>query len=80
MRALFSKAARFVIIYSSNTDNNEGFYNTHVFHRKFTDWVDKNERDWTLSETIANIHQYDRMGRVGSFADFYIYRRSSPAQ
>ena len=46
MRSLFNWALRYVVIYSSNTDNNEGFEGTHVKHRTFGKWVAANTNAW----------------------------------
>lgn len=79
MTALFAASHRFVIIYSSNRDENAGFENTHVWHRVFTDWVGKNRPEWQLTRTIPNIYPYLGDHRTGTFADFYIYERRAAA-
>jgi hypothetical protein len=70
MRTLFGASNRFVVIYSSN---HEGRDAPHIRHRKFTDWISRNARDWALLEHIPNKHPYQPGVRGGSFADFYIY-------
>jgi SAM-dependent methyltransferase len=65
MRALFAAAERFVIIYSDNKESEDEA--RHVRHRKFTDWIDSNERNWQLLERVAN--------PLGSWSDFWIYQR-----
>ncbi len=76
MRSLFNAATRFVIIYSSDTDENEGYENTHVKHRKFTSWVEANSVGWSLDRHIPNKYPYKGDYTQGSFADFYIYKRT----
>jgi hypothetical protein len=76
MRTLFGAAQRYVIIYSSNHDDNRGFEGTHVRHRRFTDWVATNLPDWQLKRHVPNRYPYRGNPRTGSFADFYIYERS----
>ena len=74
MRLLFGAAKQFVIIYSSNTNDNEGFVGTHVRHRKFTDWVEKNLPEWKLVRQVPNRYPYHGDYRTGSFSDFFFYR------
>lgn len=74
MRDLFSWATRYVIIYSSNRDENP--LSPHVRHRRFTQWIDKNIADWKLHKHASNPYpeEEERPGDT-SFADFYIYAR-----
>ncbi|WP_434053665.1 MAG: class I SAM-dependent methyltransferase [Roseibium sp.] len=76
MERLFDSATRFVIVYSSNkSDQHEA---KHVRHRKFTDWVDANREDFVLKSHIPNKFPYDASDpRNTSFADFFIYERST---
>ena len=76
MRLLFSAAINFVVIYSSNTDDNSDIPpNSHVFHRKFEDWSTQNAPDWKLIEFTPNRFQFAGNMECGSFADFYIYEQ-----
>lgn len=77
MVTLFKAANRYVIIYSSNSNNNKAYEGTHVKHRKFTDWVDANMPEWELVEHLPNRFPYRGDYRTGSFADFYIYRHGN---
>jgi SAM-dependent methyltransferase len=77
MHTLFGAAERFVIIYSSDTDDNRGYHGTHIRHRRFTEWIDAHLSDWTLSQRIPNRYRYRGNPRTGSFADFFIYVRTS---
>jgi hypothetical protein len=76
MRQLFAAAVRFVIIYSSNTDENEVSQATHVRHRRFNAWIDHHLPEWKLLEHIPNRYPYTGDYKSGSFADFYIYCRA----
>jgi SAM-dependent methyltransferase len=76
MRVLFKVATRYVIIYSSDSDENAGYEGTHVRHRKFTKWIQDNISDWKLLDHIANRYPYKGDYRTGSFADFYIYEKA----
>lgn len=74
MRRLFDASEQYVIIYSSNTNEQIPPVAPHVKHRKFTEWVEENMSNWKLLKYIPN--KYPHVGRKdeGSFADFYIYK------
>jgi hypothetical protein len=75
MERLFVSAKRFVAIYASNFDRRDA---THVRHRRFTDWIDNNRADFVLIDTIKNPYPWDpHASGDTSFADFFIYERSS---
>jgi len=81
MQTLFDAAQRYVVIYSSNSDDNDRFDGLHVRHRMFTRWIELYAPDSTLVEHIPNRYPFRGNHRTGSFADFYIYQkplRSSP--
>ena len=72
MRSLFESAKRFVIVYSSNTDQDLPV--RHVRHRNFTRWVEQNKSEWLLQSTIRNAYPYDPADpEQTSFADFYVF-------
>jgi len=73
MRTLFDASTRYVIVYSSNTDDNRGYEGSHVRHRMFTRWLTENRPSWALIEHIPNRYPYQGDYTQGSFADFYIY-------
>lgn len=73
MRDLFDASDRWVIIYSSNTDD-AGGSPPHIRHRRFTDWVERERTDWCLVDHVPNRFPGD--GNDGtSFADFYVFVR-----
>jgi hypothetical protein len=75
MQRLFECARRFVIVYSSNMDQESPA--THVRHRRFTRWVDENKPEWLLHSTVRNAYPYDDANsEQTSFADFYIFARA----
>lgn len=77
LRNLFKTSDRFVIIYSSNQDEQvEKIQSKHVRHRTFTTWIDKNIEGWQLIKKIPNKYPYDGDYEKSSFADFYIYQKS----
>lgn len=76
MHALFDSARHFVIIYSSNKDEQDDFQPKHVRHRKFTSWVAQNRKDWSLIKTVRNAYPYTGDDTRSSFADFYFFGRA----
>ena len=75
MRGLFDAATRFVIIYSSDHDETLGV--AHVRHRRFSEWVESQRPDFTLSERVPNEFPFDENDPDNtSFADFAVYQRS----
>lgn len=72
MRRLFESARRFVIVYSSNVDQ-DGL-GKHVRHRQFTKWIEQNKPDWCPQSTLKNAYPYDPADpEQTSFADFYVF-------
>jgi len=76
MRTLFEAANRYVIIYSSDSDDNRGYEGTHIRHRKVTGWIHRKFPQWKLVEHIPNKYPYQGDYTQGSFADFFIYART----
>jgi 2-polyprenyl-3-methyl-5-hydroxy-6-metoxy-1,4-benzoquinol methylase len=74
MRALFSLANRYVIIYSSNHE--ERSHAGHIRHHSVTDWVAAHAPEWEQIDFIKNRYPYDRKRPAEtSIADFYIFGR-----
>jgi hypothetical protein len=72
MRRLFESARRFVIVYSSNMD--QDWPAEHVRHRQFTKWVEQHRPDWALQHTLKNAYPHDAADpEQTSFADFYVF-------
>ncbi len=64
---LFDKSNKYVLIFSSNhNDNNHN--SDHIFHRKFTDWVDENKKNFKLIDEVENFLQ--------TSAKFYLFERN----
>ncbi len=78
MERLFDSAERYVIIYSSNTDENPQPRPAHVRHRRFTAWVELHRPDWSLLRQVPNEFPCRGDGTQGSFSDFYFYRKMQP--
>lgn len=76
MKRLFASAERFVVVYSSDTDEWAEAVAAHVRHRRFTRWVEENAREWTLRARIPNRYPFRSEDPQGSsFADFFVYER-----
>jgi hypothetical protein len=72
MRRLFESSQRFVIVYSSNMD--QDWPTKHVRHRQFTRWVEQNKPEWRHKATLKNAYPYDSQNPdETSFADFYVF-------
>lgn len=76
MARLFDAATRFVIVYSSNTDDTLGNQSPHVRHRQFSQWVADHRPHWRLVQHVPNLYPYQGDYRTGSFADFYVFERT----
>ncbi len=75
MATLFNAAEKYVIVYSSNKDENPADLSPHVQHRLFTHWISKNQPGWELLEIIPNKYPVGVDSEEGSFADFYIFSK-----
>lgn len=76
MNRLFDSSERFVIIYSSNTDDNPEGTAAHVRHRNFSKWINEHKKEWELIKHIPNKYFFNGDTKTGSFADFYIYSKA----
>lgn len=76
MSRLFKSSSQFVIIYSSNSVDQQENTLAHVRHRKFTNWITENKPNWKLVKHIPNKLKFEGNATTGSFADFYIYQYS----
>ncbi len=74
MTRLFSASEKYVIIYSSNEDDMEKS-SEHVKHRKFTNWIEENKKEWALISFIKNEYPYNGYYEETSFSDFFIYEK-----
>lgn len=75
MQRLFDASRKYVIIYSSNYQDEAD--PSHVRRRCFTDWVLKHRSDFDLTSVVANKYPFDPSDPSNtSKADFYIYVRN----
>lgn len=72
MKKLFSHSSKFVLIYSSNENKRQFFFQPHIKHRKFSEWIFYNYKNWELLSVTKNPFKYTSKG---SFSDFFIYRK-----
>ena len=76
MNVLFESSERFVVIYSSDTDNNPEGTAPHVRHRHFSSWINENKTEWKLIKHIPNRYPFNGDTKSGSFAEFYIFSKA----
>jgi hypothetical protein len=76
MNRLFDSSERFVVIYSSDTDDNPDGTAAHVRHRNFSKWINDHKVGWKLIKHIPNKYPFNGDTKSGSFADFYIYSKA----
>lgn len=65
MKDLITYAKKYIIIYSSNFE--ETYNNSHVYHRKFTDYIKDNY------PTLKLIYYEHNKHPTLSSANFYVY-------
>lgn len=73
MERLFASSERFVVIYSSDYDEEQHY---HERRRRFSGWVERNASQWRLIRHIPNRFPYTGSPGEGSLSDFYIYERT----
>ncbi len=71
MRHLFQLSSKWVIVYSSNSEEPQDEGVEHCKNRKFVDWVNQNISGWEFVKKIDN-KDPDR-----SISDFYFYKKSA---
>ena len=76
MRRLFNSSRRFVVVYSSNSEQQDELRSPHIRHREFSRWINTNIIGWKLVQQLLNRHPYRGRVEGGSFADFYFYERA----
>jgi hypothetical protein len=76
MNRLFDSSEKFVVIYSSDTEDNPEGTAAHVRHRNFSKWINDHKAEWKLIKHIPNKYPFNGDTKSGSFADFYIYSKA----
>ncbi|MBA7563954.1 hypothetical protein ES708_05616 [subsurface metagenome] len=69
MRHLFLISNKFVIIYSSNSNDGSIFSSPHCKNRRFSEWIKINIPEWELIREIKNRYPNE------SNSNFYIYKK-----
>lgn len=72
---LFSASEKYVIVYSSNTEEQAVQQGPHVKHRKFTHWIEDNIEGWCLAQHVQNRYSQGMNSDEGSIADFFVYAK-----
>ena len=75
MEKLFNASTKYVIIYSSNTNNQINPSIKHFKNRRFTDWINENKINFRLIKLIKNKYSYKKLKTKGSVSDFFIYEK-----
>jgi cyclopropane fatty-acyl-phospholipid synthase-like methyltransferase len=70
MHNLFKSARDYVIVFSSNTENNKNS-SAHLKHHKFTDLVERDFPEWELVEQLP-LHVEGK-----HFNDWYVFRKNT---
>lgn len=73
MKNLFTMSNKYVIIYAKDQDIR---HTVHVRFRKFTNYIEKNQRHWKLIQYIPNKYPQKVLGKnneTTSPSDFYIF-------
>jgi len=73
MNDLFKASNKYVIIYSSN--DNQDYNGSHVRHRKFSTWIENFAPDFIQIDKIVNLYPIKDDPMNESFADFYIFEK-----
>ena len=74
---LFAAASQFVLIYSSNHEDEQRF---HVRSRDFRNTVDQRYSQWQIVEHVPNPYAKElTAAEYGSFASFHVYKRRQVA-
>ena len=75
MKRLFAASTSLVLIYSSNEDKKIEV--EHVNHRKYTDWIDANAKDFKLIKEWQNPYPYTegQNPNTTSFASFKLFKK-----
>lgn len=75
LERLFDSSQRFVIIYSSDFDEEQKY---HERRRQFTPWIKTKKPHWNLIRHLPNRYPYNGKKEESSLSDFYIYEKSEP--
>lgn len=79
LRALFEAAQRFVVLYTTDSDDfAPRFTGPHVRHRPVRRWIARNIEGWELERVVPNRYPFSEADPDRtSPAEFLVYRRSA---
>lgn len=77
MKHLFQSANRYVIIYSSDYENEQV---NHERRRSFTTWIKGNQPQWELVAWKENLYKNETDESNLSLSDFFVYQKVSRVQ
>lgn len=77
MANLFSLSGKYVIIYSSDRED-DGSSPCHLKHRRISEYIKESEPGWSLLRTVCNKYPFAGDHVNQSFSDFFIYMRTQP--
>jgi len=75
MKTLFTASEKYVIVYSSDYEEENQLTADHVKLRKFTDWVREHARNFTLLKHLSNPYPFDGNNLNSTISDFYIFKK-----
>jgi len=76
MTDLFKSSKRFVVIYSSNYNDDSYEEGSHERHRNFSRWIEQNVQEFKLVGRTPNKYPYSLENpNETSLADFYVYKK-----
>lgn len=76
MKTLFLLSKKYVIIYSSDFDHRPEWNSAHIYHRKFSTFVEKYLINWSLKAIIKNPYPYNESDSMGTtWSNFFIYEK-----
>lgn len=68
MRRLFGAATRYVVVYAVDEEIHPADRQAHMYHRKFSRWIEENAPRFERVDFVAN--------DCGYMTNFYIYRKA----
>ncbi len=75
MKKLFNGSTKYIIIYSSDSDEVVVESSPHVKQREFSKWIKQNVKNYELMVHIPNKYPYNGDEINSSISDFFIYNK-----
>ena len=77
MNALCDSAQKYLIVYSSDTDETPFLEAAHYKNRCFTKWLAVHRPEWAVMKHIPNRYPFTGNTTTGSVSDFYLFEKKS---